>query len=215
MTTPDRRYTSSHGLVNFSALVRVESSGWIFRTHCDTEVLLAALRQWGVGPRQAAGDVRFPFGRCGAVLLVRVIPLHQAPLLQFPGRPPCLRLGSDSASRLRRLRGRDRPGSGLGISSVAGGSGPAHYLPRHHEPAPRRMLRFRDGRLDIHPRGPSARSGDPSRAPPARNLCSACARDWRARSQRTCLPTFLRRLSLRGLDSAIVVGLMRVPPPAS
>jgi asparagine synthase (glutamine-hydrolysing) len=50
MTTPDGRYTLvfNGAIYNFRSLqVELESAGWIFRTRCDTEVLLAALAQWG------------------------------------------------------------------------------------------------------------------------------------------------------------------------
>jgi asparagine synthase (glutamine-hydrolysing) len=50
MTTPDGRHTLvfNGAIYNFKALqAELESLGWIFRTQCDTEVLLAALSQWG------------------------------------------------------------------------------------------------------------------------------------------------------------------------
>jgi asparagine synthase (glutamine-hydrolysing) len=52
MTTPDRRYTLvfNGAIYNFRSLQHeLESAGWTFRTRCDTEVLLAALAQWGEG----------------------------------------------------------------------------------------------------------------------------------------------------------------------
>jgi asparagine synthase (glutamine-hydrolysing) len=50
MTTPDGRHTLvfNGAIYNFRPLrSELESAGWSFRTHCDTEVLLAALSQWG------------------------------------------------------------------------------------------------------------------------------------------------------------------------
>ena len=52
MTTPDGRHTLvfNGAIYNFRALqAELESAGWAFRTRCDTEVLLAALAQWGEG----------------------------------------------------------------------------------------------------------------------------------------------------------------------
>jgi asparagine synthase (glutamine-hydrolysing) len=52
MATPDGRYTLvfNGAIYNFHSLQReLESVGWAFRTRCDTEVLLAALVQWGKG----------------------------------------------------------------------------------------------------------------------------------------------------------------------
>src|SRR5580704_15252677 len=50
MTTPDGRHTLvfNGAIYNFRFLqAELESAGWTFRTRCDTEVLLAALAQWG------------------------------------------------------------------------------------------------------------------------------------------------------------------------
>jgi asparagine synthase (glutamine-hydrolysing) len=50
MTTPDGRHTIvfNGAIYNFRALrAELEEAGWAFRTQCDTEVLLAALSQWG------------------------------------------------------------------------------------------------------------------------------------------------------------------------
>jgi asparagine synthase (glutamine-hydrolysing) len=50
MTTPDGRYSIvfNGAIYNFKELqIELESSGWSFRTRCDTEMLLAALAQWG------------------------------------------------------------------------------------------------------------------------------------------------------------------------
>ena len=50
MATPDGRYTIvfNGAIYNFRELQReLEPFGWVFRTRCDTEVLLAALAQWG------------------------------------------------------------------------------------------------------------------------------------------------------------------------
>ena len=50
MTTPDGRHTLvfNGAIYNFNALkAELEAEGWVFRTRCDTEVLLAALAQWG------------------------------------------------------------------------------------------------------------------------------------------------------------------------
>jgi asparagine synthase (glutamine-hydrolysing) len=50
MTTPDGRHTIvfNGAIYNFHSLqTELESHSWIFRTRCDTEVLLAALAQWG------------------------------------------------------------------------------------------------------------------------------------------------------------------------
>src|SRR5471032_1980458 len=51
MTTPDGRYSIvfNGAIYNFGSLRdELEAAGWSFRTRCDTEVLLAALAQWGV-----------------------------------------------------------------------------------------------------------------------------------------------------------------------
>jgi asparagine synthase (glutamine-hydrolysing) len=50
MVTRDGRYTLifNGAIYNFHALqAELESAGWVFRTRCDTEVLLAALVNWG------------------------------------------------------------------------------------------------------------------------------------------------------------------------
>jgi asparagine synthase (glutamine-hydrolysing) len=50
MTTPDGRHTIvfNGAIYNFRILqAELESAGWTFRTRCDTEILLAALAQWG------------------------------------------------------------------------------------------------------------------------------------------------------------------------
>jgi len=50
MSTPDGRHTLvfNGAIYNFHELKpELESAGWIFRTRCDTEVLLAALAHWG------------------------------------------------------------------------------------------------------------------------------------------------------------------------
>jgi len=52
MSTPDGRYTLvfNGAIYNFRSLQsELEPFGWTFRTRCDTEVLLAALVQWGEG----------------------------------------------------------------------------------------------------------------------------------------------------------------------
>ena len=52
MTTPDGRHSIvfNGAIYNFKDLqAELESAGWTFRTHCDTEVLLAALAHWGDG----------------------------------------------------------------------------------------------------------------------------------------------------------------------
>ncbi|HXQ80505.1 MAG TPA: asparagine synthase (glutamine-hydrolyzing) [Opitutaceae bacterium] len=52
MATPDGRHTLvfNGAIYNFRSLQgELESAGWAFRTRCDTEVLLAALAQWGEG----------------------------------------------------------------------------------------------------------------------------------------------------------------------
>ncbi len=47
--TPDRRFTLifNGAIYNFKALKTELASSWQFRTHCDTEVLLAAYVKWG------------------------------------------------------------------------------------------------------------------------------------------------------------------------
>jgi asparagine synthase (glutamine-hydrolysing) len=50
MVTPDGRHTLvfNGALYNYRALQgELEAAGWVFHTRCDTEVLLAALAQWG------------------------------------------------------------------------------------------------------------------------------------------------------------------------
>src|SRR5579863_1470931 len=50
MVTPDGRHTLvfNGAIYNFQALqAELEAVGWVFRTRCDTEVLLAALAHWG------------------------------------------------------------------------------------------------------------------------------------------------------------------------
>ena len=52
MVTPDGRFilVFNGAIYNFRALrAELASSGWAFRTECDTEVLLAAYAQWGEG----------------------------------------------------------------------------------------------------------------------------------------------------------------------
>jgi asparagine synthase (glutamine-hydrolysing) len=50
MSTPDGRHTLvfNGAIYNFHELKpELESAGWVFRTRCDTEVLLAVLVHWG------------------------------------------------------------------------------------------------------------------------------------------------------------------------
>ena len=51
MVTPDGRYTLifNGAIYNHQALRAELAGGWTFRTHCDTEVLLAAFARWGEG----------------------------------------------------------------------------------------------------------------------------------------------------------------------
>jgi asparagine synthase (glutamine-hydrolysing) len=61
MATPDGRHTLvfNGAIYNFRDLQgELESFGWVFRTRCDTEVLLAALAHWGEG---ALGRLRGMF----------------------------------------------------------------------------------------------------------------------------------------------------------
>jgi len=61
MSTSDGRYTLvfNGAIYNFQSLkAELESSGWVFRTRCDTEVLLAALAVWG---EKALGRLRGMF----------------------------------------------------------------------------------------------------------------------------------------------------------
>ncbi len=61
MVTPDGRHTLvfNGALYNYRALQsELKEAGWAFRTRCDTEVLLAALAQWGEG---ALGRLRGMF----------------------------------------------------------------------------------------------------------------------------------------------------------
>lgn len=61
MATPDGRFTLvfNGAIYNFKELQgELEGHGWVFRTRCDTEVLLAALAQWG---EKALGRLRGMF----------------------------------------------------------------------------------------------------------------------------------------------------------
>ena len=216
MTTPDRRYTLvfNGAIYNFSALrSELESSGWIFRTHCDTEVLLAALAQWG---ELALGRLRgmFAFALWDAAeqsLLVARDPFGIKPLYySFQGDRLVF------ASEVTAL---------LASGVCAGEIDPeaaSEYLAWLAVPAPRTIyrgimslrpgecLRFRDGRLDIHP------SWSFSTIPEDPKPCATREEfvlGLRQRLESSIAAHVLADVPVGaflsgGLDSAIVVGLM-------
>jgi len=81
MKTPDGRHTIvfNGAIYNFHSLrAELEPHGWKFRTQCDTEVLIAALAQWG----EAALSL-CPLGCGGGITAGRQGPIwHQAALLR-------------------------------------------------------------------------------------------------------------------------------------
>jgi asparagine synthase (glutamine-hydrolysing) len=167
MVTPDGRFTIvfNGAIYNFRELqAELEASGWGFRTHCDTEVLLAALAQWG---REALKRLRGMFAFAlwdsadESLLLARdpfgIKPLyfaHDGDRLPSPPRWPRCSRPARSAARSTRPRSRTtwpgspcrRPGrstAGCSASSPASACCSRAASGRSH----------RVGR-SVHPRGP-------------------------------------------------------------
>jgi asparagine synthase (glutamine-hydrolysing) len=156
MATPDGRYTLvfNGAIYNYRSLqAELEVAGWTFRTRCDTEVLLAALAQWGEG---ALGKLRgmYAFALWDSVdgsLLAARDPFGIKPFY-FSLEGGRLLFASEVAALLA---------SGATAAEIDPAS-VADYLAWLAVPAPRTIyrgilslqpgecLRFRHGKLDIH-----------------------------------------------------------------
>jgi asparagine synthase (glutamine-hydrolysing) len=216
MVTPDRRYTIvfNGAIYNFQSLkVELEAAGWIFRTRCDTEVLLAALAQWG---EEALGRLRgmFAFALWDAAeesLFIARDPFGIKPL--YFCREGGRILFASEVSAL------------LASGAVSGEIDPvavADYLAWLSVPAPRTIyrgimglqpgecLRFRKGQLDIRPAW-TFRSIPEDPAPCASR--GEFVRGLRGRLEDSIRAHVLADVPVGvflsgGLDSAVVAGLM-------
>ncbi len=216
MVTPDGRYTLvfNGAIYNFRSLQgELESAGWSFRTRCDTEVLLAALAQWG---EAALGRLRgmFAFALWDSAeesLLAARDPFGIKPLY-FSREGARLLFASEVSALL--ASGAVEPE----IDPVS----VADYLAWFAVPAPRTIyrgllslqpgecLRFRRGRLEV--RAAWAYKGIPDDPAPC------ASREEFVRGLRSRLEDAIRAHMLAdvpvgaflsgGLDSAVVAGLM-------
>jgi asparagine synthase (glutamine-hydrolysing) len=216
MTTPDGRHTIvfNGAIYNFRSLqTELESAGWIFRTRCDTEVLLAALAQWGL---EAIGRLRgmFAFALWDASddsLLIARDPFGIKPLY-FAHEGKRLVFASEVYALLA---------SGTNAGEIDPAS-VADYLAWFAVPAPRTIYRgimslqpgefltFRDGTAEI-------RAAWTFRSIPADpKPCSTreeLVRELRARLDDTIRAHVIADVPVGaflsgGLDSAVVAGLM-------
>ena len=216
MVTPDGRYTLvfNGAIYNHRSLqADLEPSGFVFRTHCDTEVLLAALVHWG---EKALGRLRgmFAFALWDAFdqsLLAARDPFGIKPLYYRHDGGRFL-----FASEVSALLA-----SGIGQAEVDP-EAVAEYLGWFSVPAPRtiyrgirslqpgELLRFRRGRLEVRPAWTFKEI--PEDPVPCRT------REDLVRALRHRLTDTIRAHMLAdvpvgaflsgGLDSAVIVGLM-------
>ena len=211
MRTPDGRLSVAFNgaIYNFRELrAELAASGWVFRTECDTEVLLAAWARWGQNclPRlrgmfavaiwdeeaQALHLVRDPFG---------IKPLYYR---QDAGRLVF-------ASEINALRASEVFSAEIDPHSAA------DYLAWFAVPAPRTIFRgvfslrpgeaatFRKGRFEIRPAWSFCRS--PRRETPAgRGATSStnCAGGWRTPSGPLLADVPVGAFLSGGLDSSVV-----------
>jgi asparagine synthase (glutamine-hydrolysing) len=157
MTTPDGRHTLvfNGAIYNFQALqVELESAGWVFRTRCDTEVLLAALAHWGnAAIKRLRGMFAFAlWDSKDEALLIARDPFGIKPLYFIEGNGRLL-----FASEVAALIASGAHKGEIDPVSVA------DYLAWFAVPAPRTIyrgifclqpgqcLRFANGRADIQP----------------------------------------------------------------
>ncbi len=157
MTTSDGRYSIvfNGAIYNFGALrTELESAGWIFRTQCDTEVLLAALAQWGEAAlAKLRGMYAFALWDSAEESLFAARDPFGIKPLYYVRRDGRLLFASEVSALLA---------SGACRSEVDPAS-VADYLAWLAVPAPRTIyrgvmsllpgecLRFRRGQLEIHP----------------------------------------------------------------
>jgi asparagine synthase (glutamine-hydrolysing) len=216
MRTPDGRHTLvfNGAIYNYAALrEELEALGHSFRTRCDTEVLLAALAQWG---EDALGRLRgmFAFALWDSVdesLLAARDPFGIKPLY-FAHGDGRLELASEVSALL----------AGRGESGTIDPGAVAEYLGWFSVPAPQTIyrgilslrpgecLRFKEGRLSLRKWWGLKSLGGSS---------PECAtREDFVRSLRLQLEDTIRAHVLAdvpvgaflsgGLDSAIIAGLM-------
>jgi asparagine synthase (glutamine-hydrolysing) len=216
MKTPDGRYSLvfNGAIYNFHSLQgELESAGWSFRTRCDTEVLLAALAEWG---REALPRLRgmYAFALWDSaeetLLLARdplgIKPLyyiHQGDRLVFASEVTALLLSGSSAGE-------------IDPASVS------DYLSWFAVPAPRTIYRgifslqpgetlsFSQGKAEIRPAW-TLRS-IPSGSKPCATR-EEFVRELRGRLDDTIRAHVLADVPVGaflsgGLDSAVVAGLM-------
>lgn len=216
MKTPDGRHTIvfNGAIYNFHSLrAELEPHGWKFRTQCDTEVLIAALAQWGEAALSRLRGM-YAFALWDAEeesLLVARDPFGIKPLYY--------------AHEGERLVFASEIGALLASGCNVGGIDPssvADYLAWLSVPAPRTIykgvnclppgysMRFRRGQLEA--RGYWSLGTVSSKAAASSN------REEFVRGLRACLDDSIRAHVLAdvpvgvflsgGLDSAIVAGLM-------
>jgi asparagine synthase (glutamine-hydrolysing) len=215
MTTPDGRYSIvfNGAIYNFGRLRdELETAGWSFRTRCDTEVLLAALAQWGQDAiKRLRGMFAFALWDSAEMSLLAARDPFGIKPLYFHREGPRLVLASEVSALLA---------SGI----VPGDIDPrsvADYLAWLAVPAPRSIykgieslgpgecLTFKDGNLTILPTWSF-------RSMPTATPCGSrveFVRELRARLEDSIRAHVIADVPVGaflsgGLDSAVVAGLM-------
>jgi asparagine synthase (glutamine-hydrolysing) len=216
MVTPDGRYTLvfNGAIYNHRSLLgELASAGFVFRTRCDTEVLLAALAHWG---EQALGRLRgmFAFALWDSLeesLFAARDPFGIKPFY-YRHEGGRLLFASEVSALLA---------SGV-VRAEVDPEAVADYLAWFAVPAPRTVyrglrslqpgecLRFRRGRLDLH--AAWTFTGVPHDPAPCRTR-EEFVRTLRSRLDDTIRAHMLADVPVGaflsgGLDSAAVVGLM-------
>ena len=216
MSSPDGRHTLifNGAIYNHRALRdELSATGWAFRTHCDTEVLLAAFGRWG---ERCLGRLRGMFAFAVWDESERTLFLARDP---FGIKPLYYRQDGGRlifASELNALIASGVSDAAIDPLSVA------DYLAWLAVPAPRTIYRdvfslrpgecatFREGRLEI--RSAWSFSSIPDDAKPAATR-EEFLHELRARLDDTIRAHVLADVPVGaflsgGLDSAVVVGLM-------
>jgi asparagine synthase (glutamine-hydrolysing) len=216
MTTRDGRYclVFNGAIYNFKSLrPELESAGWAFQTHCDTEVLLAALVHWGDGAlKRLRGMFAFALWDFAEESLYAARDPFGIKPLYFVHEGGRLVFASEVAALLA---------SGLHSSEIDPVS-LADYLAWFAVPAPRTIyrgitsllpgesMRFRQGQLRVRREWTfQAIPADPEPSPSREEF----VRNLRARLEDSIRAHVLADVPVGaflsgGLDSAVVAGLM-------
>jgi asparagine synthase (glutamine-hydrolysing) len=216
MTTPDGRHTLvfNGAIYNFKALqAELEPLGWIFRTQCDTEVLLAALSQWGQSAlKKLRGMYAFALwdSQDESLLLARD-PFGIKPLY-YSHRGGRIVFASEISALI----------SSGSVSAEIDPSSVSEYLAWFSVPAPRTIyrgifslgageaLRYSKGRVEMFARWTLNSDRNPAKPCKSRNEFIAELRGHLDDSIRAHMlaDVPVGAFLSGGLDSAVVVGLM-------